>query len=106
MIPGNNKTILKKILENHQKIDHKNLSITEISEQTQLSQEKVYASIQKLLTYQYVKITDNLPHWTAKPFTITEKGIKVLEFDYRRLIRDIFVGVAVFVSIIALVYPN
>ena len=38
--------------------------------------------------------------------TITEKGINALEFDYRSLIRDIFIGVAVVVSIIALFYPN
>jgi len=104
MVQGNDKTILKLILMNHQKIDHSDLSIEDISEQTNLNEKEVYASIQKLLTYGYIRITDNLPHWSVKPVTITEKGIKVLDFDYRSLIRDIFIGIAVFVSIIALVF--
>ena len=106
MLLGNDKKILKLILENHLIIDHKNLTIASISEKTNLSQEDVYKSIQKLLTIQYIRITSNLPYWTAKPITITEKGINALEFDYRSLIRDIFIGTAVAVSIIALIYSN
>lgn len=106
MLVGNDKKILKLILENHLIIDHKNLTITSISEKTNLSQEDVYKFIQKLLTIQYIRITNRLPHWTAKPITITEKGINALEFDYRSLIRDIFIGAAVVVSIIALIYSN
>ena len=106
MLLGNDRTILKLILENHLIIDHKNLSIIDISKKTNLGQEEVYKSIQKLLTFQYIRITDILSHWTAKSITITEKGINALEFDYRTLIRDIFIGIAIFVSIAALVYPK
>ena len=60
MLIGNDKTILKLILENHLIIDHKNLTVTSISEKTNLSQEDVHKSIQKLLTFQYVRVTDHL----------------------------------------------
>ena len=106
MLLGNDRIILKLILENHLIIDHKNLTISNLSEKTNLSQDDVFKSIQKLLTFKYIIITNNLPYWTAKPLTITEKGINALEFDYRSLIRDIFIVVAVSVSIIALVYSN
>jgi len=106
MIFGNDRRILKLILENHLIIDHKNLSIKTISEKTNISQEDAYKAIQKLLTFQHIRLTDNLSHWTVRSVTITEKGIEALEFNYRNLIRDIFVGVAVVVSIIALFYPN
>ena len=102
MLLGNDRKILKRILENHLIIDHKNLTVLSISEKTDLSQEEVFKSIQKLLTFQYIRITDYLSHWTVKELTITEKGINALEFDFRSLIRDIFIGVAVFISIIAI----
>ena len=106
MLLGNDRTILKLILKNHLTIGHKNLTMLDISEKTDLSQGDVFKSIQKLLTFQYIRITDNLPYWTTKPLTITEKGINALEFNYRSLIRDISIVVAVVVSIIALVYSN
>jgi len=104
MLLGNDKRILKLILENHIIIDHTNLTIESISKKTGLSQEDVFKSVQKLLTFQYITLTKHLSHWTVKPMTITEKGINALEFDYRSLIRDIFIGIAVFVSIIALLF--
>ena len=94
--------ILKLILKNHLTVDHKYLTISKLSEKTSLSENELYKIIQKLLTFQYVKMIQSQCHWTVNPFTITEKGLLALQFPWGRIIRDVLIGIATITAFIAI----
>ena len=102
MLGKNEKRILKIILENHLTVDHKHLTIDDLAKKTTFTEDELYRIIQKLLVFQYVKMVSSMAHWTVNPFTITEKGIHSLQFNWRTLVRDIFIGIATLASLIAL----
>jgi len=99
----NEKMILKLILENHLTVDHKQLTIEDLSKKTSISQDELYKIISKLLILQYVKMTHTKFHWTVNPFTITEKGLLALQRPWGRIIRDVLIGIATVASFIAIV---
>lgn len=96
------KKILKLILENHLTVDHKYLTISTLTEKTGLSENELYKILQKLLVFQYVKMIDTKYDWTANSFTITEKGLLVLQRSWGRIIRDVFIGIATITAFIAI----
>jgi len=98
----NEKKILKLILKNHLTVDHKYLTISTLTEKTALSEEELYKIIQKLLVFQYVKMINTQAYWTVNPFTITEKGLLVLQFPWARIIRDVLIGIATITAFIAI----
>ncbi len=55
MALGNDITILKLILENDLTLDYKDMTITKLIEKTNLSQDKVFKSVQKLSTLRHGK---------------------------------------------------
>ena len=98
----NEKKILKLIFENHLTVDHKYLTISELSKKTDLSEEELYKIISKLLILQYVKMVRTDFHWTVNPFNITEKGLLALQFPWGRTIRDVLIGIATITAFIAI----
>jgi len=74
------------ILENHLTVDHKYLTISKLSEKTGLSENELFKILSKLLILQYVKMVDTNAYWTAKTFTITEKGLLALQFPRAELL--------------------
>ena len=95
--------ILKKILANKLTIDHKNMTIEELSKRTDKTKEDLFKIISLLLTRNYVKMINRDCHWTVNEFYITEKGLKALETDWHKVIQNFFIGLATFVSILALI---
>ena len=102
MLGKEEKAVLKLILKNKLMIDHKHITIEKLSKTTDYSEEKLYEIISRLLILQHIRMIKTMNDWTVNPFNFTEKGMLALQINRREIIKDIFIGIATMVSIIAL----
>lgn len=98
------KKVLTKIFENHLIVEGVDMTISKLAKITDNTEKELYKIISILLIKGRIRMIDNKNHWTVNPFAITEKGLKVLEFPWQKTIQNFFIGLATFVSIIALYY--